>query len=375
MVGINNSSTSSLWPFIPRIWRFTSTYPRYGMAASPIPSSSNNWPRAWICKVRSSHNWALMLETWAPKSIKAATYCPSIITGASLECPIRCAIGSGLRNSMGATCCHPFLFAAFIWVSFGSGSGRECCKFTGCMLQGIWLHSLGSPHPYLTALLELHTSLAIWPQPWHLKHCRVLGSFVFWALPYAPVNAWVLPLPCEAVVTLPAIEELWAKVFWPRPVWPLWELGQTGVFLSILPLPWPLCLGLFGVLAGQVSCSALFRAAINQAIWLPSSFEPSDTSVTTDDCAFTFSFASSFSLSAFLAVTISWEYVDLGLPWRYVIESQICLCTPWNSQSLRLHATLWSTILLGHFIQICLRFPSSLVVKEGTFLLVPWVTL
>ena len=112
-------------------------------------------------------------------------------------------------------------------------------------------------------------------------------------------------LPCEAVVTLPAVEELIAKVFWPRPVRLLWELGQTGVFLSILPLPRPLCLGLFGALAGQVPCSALFRAAINWAIWLPSSFEPSDTSVVTDDHAFPFSFASSFSLSAFLAVTIS----------------------------------------------------------------------
>ena len=34
-----------------------------------------------------------MLETWAPKSVKAATSCLSIITGASLECPIRCAVG------------------------------------------------------------------------------------------------------------------------------------------------------------------------------------------------------------------------------------------------------------------------------------------
>ena len=101
---------------------------------TPIPSSSNNWPRGWTCKVRSSHNWPLMLETWALKSIKAGTSCPSVITGASLEYPIRCAFGSGLRKGIGVTCCHPFLFAAFIWVGCGLGSGKECCKFTGCML-------------------------------------------------------------------------------------------------------------------------------------------------------------------------------------------------------------------------------------------------
>ena len=60
---------------------------RYGIAAPPIPSSSNNWPRGWICRVRSLQNWALMLNIWPPKSIKAVTSCPSIITGASLECP------------------------------------------------------------------------------------------------------------------------------------------------------------------------------------------------------------------------------------------------------------------------------------------------
>ena len=86
---------------------------------APIPSSSNNWPRGWICRVRSLQNGAFMLETWAPKSIKAVTSCPSIITGDSLEFPIRHAMGSGLRNAIGETCCHPFLFAAFIWIGFG----------------------------------------------------------------------------------------------------------------------------------------------------------------------------------------------------------------------------------------------------------------
>ena len=41
---------------------------------------------------------------------------------------------------------------------------------------------------------------------------------MFWALLCALVDAWVLPLLCEAVVTLLAAEELQAEVFWSRPV-------------------------------------------------------------------------------------------------------------------------------------------------------------
>ena len=122
----------------PQIWGM-------GWLHCPIPSSSNNWPKGCICRVSSLQNWAHMLNTWVPESIKAVTSHPPIITGASLEHPTRCAMGSGLRNGIGATCCCPFLLAASIRVSFGSGSGRECCEFIDCSWQGVWLHSLSSP--------------------------------------------------------------------------------------------------------------------------------------------------------------------------------------------------------------------------------------
>ena len=194
------------------------------MAAPPAPSSSNDWPRGLICRMSSLQNWALMLNTWMPKLIKAVTYCLSITTGPSLEHPTRHAMGSGLRNGIGAIGCCPFLLAAFIKAGFGSGSGRECCKLIVCSWQGIWLHSLVPPSLFNCFAGVVHT-LAIWPQPWHLKHCRALESFMFWALPWAPASAWVLPLLWEAVATLLAAEELPVEVFWPRPVQPLWELG------------------------------------------------------------------------------------------------------------------------------------------------------
>ena len=216
MVGITNSSTSLIIVSYPWNLEVYLHNPKVWDGCTPIPSSSNNWPKGWICRVSSLQNWALMLNTWAPELIKAVTSCLSIITGASLECPTRCAMRSGLRNGIGATCCHAFLLSAFMRVSFGLESGRECCEFIGCSWQGVWLHSLGSPCPCLMALLELHTPLAIWPQPWHLKHCRALGSFLFWALPWAHVDAWALSLLQEAVATLLAAEDLWAEVLWSR---------------------------------------------------------------------------------------------------------------------------------------------------------------
>ena len=148
-------------------------------------------------------------------------------------------------------------------------------------------------------------SLAMWPQPWHLKHCRVLEPRVPCVPPCTPFCTCWFPLCGDLTPALLVIEELWAEVVWPRPVQPLWELGWTGAFLSVHPLPQPLCLGPFGALAGQLPCSSLVKAAISLAIWSPSSFELEGTSVVAADLTLTF--VSSISLSALLAVTTSLE--------------------------------------------------------------------
>ena len=117
-------------------------------------------------------------------------------------------------------------------------------------------------------------SLAMWPQPWHLKHCSAVGvPGVVGTILGDHLMFGCSSLPWGTVFTQLAVEELQAEVVWPRPFHPLWELGQVGVFLSICPLPWPLYLGLFGALTGQLPCSALVRVAINLTIWLSSSFE------------------------------------------------------------------------------------------------------
>ena len=72
-------------------------------------------------------------------------------------------------------------------------------------------------------------------------------------------------------------------------------------------LPQPLCLGIFGALAGLLPCSALVRVAINLAIWCSNSIVPSTGSVVMADLALTLSQASSFSLSILQAAIINWE--------------------------------------------------------------------
>ena len=104
-----------------------------------------------------------------------------------------------------------------------------------------------------------------------------------------------------------------AEVACPRSVWPLWELGQLEVFLSVLPFQQPLCLGLFGVLLGLLPCPTLVSAAISLAIWFPRSVAPLTGSVVTGDIACTFSWASLFLLSTLQAVTMSWGVCGPGV--------------------------------------------------------------
>ena len=69
----------------------------------------------------------------------------------------------------------------------------------------------------------------------------------------------------------------------------------------------PLCLGLFGALAGLLPCPALIREAINLAIWFPNSIVPSTGAMVMGDLALTLSQASSFLLSALQTAIVSWE--------------------------------------------------------------------
>ena len=130
-----------------------------GWQCPPVPSNSNNWPKGWISSASSSQNWEHTLETWAPESISVIVTYPSIITGASLECLTKCAIGSRLMKGTGVTSGCPLFWTAFSRVGFGSGSGMECWRSTaGCCPWGVELHYLSSPWSGLMIWLGWHIS-------------------------------------------------------------------------------------------------------------------------------------------------------------------------------------------------------------------------
>ena len=220
---------------------------------------------------------------------------------------------SGLRKGTRATSGHPLLWAVFIVVSFGSGSGKECWRPTvGCCRwcwQGVRPHSLGFPL----------TGLKFWQGGAFLSHMApTLGS-------KALERAGVHPVGCAflSIFSPLAILSLVSTCCSPHAVssrcavdWG--DLSQTslavmgaGAARSALVHPSPpiaSLLGLFGALAGLLSCPALVRMAINLAIWCPNSIVPSTGSVVMADLALTLSWATLFSLS-----TLWCGYDQLGI--------------------------------------------------------------
>ena len=159
------------------------------MAAPPVPSNSNNWPKGWILRSRSLHNCALIFDTYSPKSIKAVTSCLSMTTGTSLTCPTRCTTRSGFRNGMGAIPFHPFfsycLYLGQFW--FGAREGMlwsYCVLLEGGLTAFPWV-----PLSLFNIWLEWCTPLPCDPNHgiWNIAR-----SWSLWCLEHHPVY-WSAP--------------------------------------------------------------------------------------------------------------------------------------------------------------------------------------
>ena len=290
-------------------WRLTSTNYRYEMAEPPVPSSSNNWPNGWIHSARSLQNWELTLDTWAPESISVVISCLSTITGASLECPTKQAMGSGFRKGQGWPLV--FFWATLSMVSFGLGSGREHWGPTvGCCGRCQWEvgpQSLSSPQTGLNLCWGTTFPSHVVPT---LASEALEGNGVFpiWSASLAIFGCLgILSLASSGGGGPHSTQVLSVEAVCPRTVQPLWELGWPGMFLSVHPLPQSLCLGLFGALLGLLPYPALVRAVISLTIWFPNSVVPLTGLVVTADLAISLSWASLFLLSALQTVIMSWE--------------------------------------------------------------------
>ena len=149
-------------------------------------------------------------------------------------------MGSGLRKGTGATSSHPFFcihieYGQF-WFGVREGPMGAYCWLLWLVPVGAWATFLWFPLDWFKVLAH---SQAMWPQPWHLKHWRELGSFLFEVPPWLSLDPWAFcPWPPVGVIPVPQpTEVLQAEVVCPRPVWPLWDFGRPGVFLSIHHLP------------------------------------------------------------------------------------------------------------------------------------------
>ena len=152
------SITSSMWPLISGICRFTSTYPKYRMVGPLVPSSFSSLSTVWTFRAICSQNLKLILETCTPESINVISLCPSTMTDASLDHPTRWVIGSGLRKGMkGVSSCLSLCLVAFIFTDLGPGLWWECEGLTvslgHCHCLGGGPHSLRSPQTGLKWML------------------------------------------------------------------------------------------------------------------------------------------------------------------------------------------------------------------------------
>ena len=183
------------------------------MPESPVPSSSNSLPRGWTSWVIYSQNAELTLETWAPKSMQSPFAHPQlqgphwiIQPGGQWDLHLRM---EQLGHFFSWACPSDCLHAG--WPLSGVGV-RMCGDY--CWLG--WLSPAGGlatfpqfPPGWFKVNAGVGHSLAMWPQPCHLKHWREFGSHLL-AVPSLLVLVPCLPCPLFPV-PLPLPHSQWVR--------------------------------------------------------------------------------------------------------------------------------------------------------------------
>ena len=118
---------------------------------------------------------------------------------------------------------------------------------------------------WFKAVAGVGHSQAMWPQPWHVKHWRELGSLLL-AVPSCLVLVLWLFCPWFLLMVVPVpwpVHVLQSGLVCPRPVWSLWELGWPGVPLSVHPSH-GLSLSLWGYLG---ALAGLLPSSGQTSVW------------------------------------------------------------------------------------------------------------
>ena len=264
------------------------------MTAPPVPSSSNNWPKGWICNARSSQNLVLMLDTWVPKSIEVVVSCPCMITGGSLEWPTNQATGSGLRNGAGWL----LIILSFVFllgwsvVVWGQGGNAGCLLLVA--VGGGWATFPQFPPTRFKDLAGVAHSQTMWPHPWHLKTLHGTRFLLTQHTSRRTLSLWIWGSHGGSTLAMAN----WGAVGGGGLTQANLAIVRAGAVRSI-----PICLSSpMTSVPEAIWCTyrviALFRpgqGAINLAVWLLSSVESSINSITIADFALTLSQTSSWA--------------------------------------------------------------------------------
>ena len=241
------------------------------MREPPAPFSSNSLPRGWTSRAERWQKPELILETSAPESISAVTFCPSTITGASLDHLTGNRIWAQEWNGWGSfsgVCSSGCLHVSWFMSWVGVAMCKAYCWLGQLSLAGGW-----ATFPQI-------------PLDWFKADGRAFPCHM--APPLAPKaleGIWVPPISCAlppcasplatlATALVPwllvpcPVSKLWGEVVCSELPLLLWEFGQLGVLLPLWP-PQPLSQGLLGTLEGGLPYTALVRAAMSLAIYCP----------------------------------------------------------------------------------------------------------
>ena len=103
------------------------------------------------------------------------------------------------------------------------------CWLLWLVLVGDWPTFPQFPPDWFKAVARVGYYQAIWPNPWHLKHWRNLGSLLLAVPSCLALVPWLL-CPWFLLVVVPVpwpVSVLWSRAVCPRLVQLVWELGVT----------------------------------------------------------------------------------------------------------------------------------------------------
>ena len=158
------------------------------MAEPLVPSSSSSLSRGWTFRAIHSQNPELTLEICAPEKINVVTFCSSAMMGALLDHSIWWVYQVWVEEwdrwgslLMGLSVRLSSYWPVLVW-GYGGNVRGLLLAWAAVAGRGV-SHIPYIPPGWFKTDAGVGHSLAMWPQPWHLKHWREWVSAAGCTLP------------------------------------------------------------------------------------------------------------------------------------------------------------------------------------------------